>query len=109
MIRESDPPTPSKRLSTLGDARRPTSRSTATSSRPRCRKLLRGDLDWIVMKALEKDRTRRYETAHGLARDIERHLSDEPVRARPPSAGYRLKKFVRKHRSRAASAAVLAR
>ena len=73
------------------------------------RKLLRGDLDWIVMKALEKDRTRRYETVHGLARDVERHLSDEPVRARPPSAGYRLKKFVRKHRvAVAATVAVLA-
>jgi tetratricopeptide (TPR) repeat protein len=72
-------------------------------------KLLRGDLDWIAMKALEKDRTRRYETVHGLARDIERHLNDEPVRARPPSIGYRLKKYVRKHRvAAAATLAVLA-
>ncbi len=72
-------------------------------------RLLRGDLDWIVMKCLEKERTRRYETAHGLARDIERHLTDEPVHARPPSVPYRLQKFVRKHRIAVAStAAVLA-
>ena len=59
------------------------------------------------MKCLEKDRTRRYETVHGLARDIERHLSDEPVHARPPSAAYRLKKFVRKHRVAVAAAAAV--
>ena len=57
---------------------------------------MRGELDWIVMKALEKDRTRRYETANGLARDIQRYLADEPVEACPPSAGYRLRKFARK-------------
>ena len=60
---------------------------------------MRGELDWIVMKALEKDRTRRYETANGLARDLQRHLADEPVEACPPSAGYRLRKFARKHRA----------
>ena len=53
---------------------------------------MRGDLDWIVMKCLEKDRTRRYETANGLARDIKRHLNNEPVVARPPSVSYRLQK-----------------
>jgi serine/threonine protein kinase/tetratricopeptide (TPR) repeat protein len=61
-------------------------------------RLLRGDLDWITMKALEKDRDRRYETAAGLARDVQRYLTDEPVEACPPSAGYRLGKLVRKHR-----------
>ena len=60
---------------------------------------MRGELDWIVMKALEKDRTRRYETANGLARDVERYLHDEPVEACPPSASYRLRKFARKHRA----------
>ncbi len=59
---------------------------------------MRGELDWIVMKCLEKDRTRRYETANGLARDIKRYLADEPVEACPPSAGYRLRKFAHKHR-----------
>src|SRR5581483_10120036 len=59
---------------------------------------VRGDLDWIVMKCLEKDRSRRYETAAALARDVERYLADEPVEACPPSAGYRLGKFLRKHR-----------
>jgi tetratricopeptide (TPR) repeat protein len=62
-------------------------------------KLVRGELDWIVMKALEKDRTRRYETANGLARDIERYLGGDPVEAGPPSAGYRLRKFARKYRT----------
>jgi tetratricopeptide (TPR) repeat protein len=62
-------------------------------------KIVRGDLDWIVLKALEKDRTRRYETANGLARDIERHLSDEPVVAGPPRVGYKLRKFVRRNRT----------
>jgi hypothetical protein len=60
--------------------------------------LLRGDLDWIVMKCLEKDRTRRYETANGLARDIERHLNNEPVVARPPSTAYRFQKLVRRNK-----------
>src|SRR5262249_10156438 len=64
----------------------------------RLRGLVRGDLDWIVMKCLEKDRARRYDTANGLAEDIERHLASEPVLARPPSALYRLRKFVRRHR-----------
>ena len=86
VIRESDAPTPSKRLSTLGEAVGEISKHRQVEPAA-LRKLLRGDLDWIVMKCLEKDRTRRYETVHGLARDIERHLSDEPVLARPPSVG----------------------
>ena len=70
------------------------------------RKAVRGDLDWIVMKCLEKDRTRRYETANGLARDVERYLNDEPVTACPPSSGYRLRKFARKYRTGLAVAAL---
>src|SRR5262249_10545477 len=62
-------------------------------------KLVRGELDWIVMKTLEKDRNRRYETANGLARDVERYLDDEPVQACPPSAWYRLRKFLRRHKA----------
>ena len=60
---------------------------------------MRGELDWIVMKALEKDRARRYETANGLARDIERYLRDEPVEACPPSAWYRFRKFARRNKA----------
>src|SRR5262249_41463352 len=72
------------------------------------RQILRGELDWIVMKALEKDRTRRYETANALARDIQRYLADEPVEACPPSAGYKLRKFARKYRKALATVALFA-
>src|SRR3990172_8440574 len=68
---------------------------------------MRGDLDWIVMKALEKDRTRRYETANGLAMDVQRHLADEPVLAGAPSAMYRFQKFARRNRTAFAMAAVV--
>jgi eukaryotic-like serine/threonine-protein kinase len=71
----------------------------------RLSRLVRGELDWIVMKCLEKDRTRRYETVNGLARDVERYLHDEPVGACPPSAGYRLRKFARKYKKGLAAAA----
>src|SRR4029077_18231346 len=97
-IKEEEPPKPSTRLS----ASKETLASIAARRRTepaKLAKLVRGELDWIVMKALEKDRTRRYETANGLARDVERYLGDEPVEAGPPGAGYRLKKFVRKHRT----------
>ena len=98
IIRETDPPKPSTRLSTLGDAL--TEVAKHRHAQPdQLRKIIRGDLDWVVMKALEKDRTRRYETASELARDIERHLSYEPVVARPPGAMYRIKKFVRRNRA----------
>ncbi len=70
-------------------------------------KLVRGELDWIVMKCLEKDRSRRYDTATGLARDVERYLADEVVEARPPSAGYRLRKFIRRNKGRVVAAGVL--
>src|SRR5262249_5734702 len=70
-------------------------------------RLVRGELDWIVMKALDKDRGRRYETANGFARDIQRYLADEPVEACPPSHGYKLRKFVRKHRTPLATAGAI--
>src|SRR5213075_1618894 len=70
-------------------------------------RLVRGELDWIVMKALEKDRRRRYETANGFALDVQRYLADEPVLACPPSAGYRLRKFVRRNKKTLVPAALL--
>lgn len=98
IIREEDPPPPSLRLSsTVGESQ------TAVAAHRRVdpkvlSRLMRGDLDWIVMKALEKDRTRRYETANGFASDVKRYLNDEPVEACPPSAGYKLRKYARKHK-----------
>ena len=94
LIREEEPPKPSTRLSTSDSlAAIAAQRHTEPA---KLSKLVRGDLDWITMKALEKDRTRRYETANGLARDIQRYLTDEVVEARPPSTAYRLRKFARK-------------
>ena len=74
----------------------------------RLAKLVRGELDWIAMRALEKDRTRRYETANGLARDVERYLDGDPVEAGPPSAAYRLRKLIRKHRAALTTAGLFA-
>jgi WD40 repeat protein len=97
-IREKEPPRPSTRLSTLAaDALTTTAKHRHTDA-PKLIHLLRGDLDWIVMKAMDKDRSRRYETANGLARDIQRHLNNEPVNARPPSAAYRFERLVRRNR-----------
>jgi hypothetical protein len=97
IIREEEPPKPSMRLSTLGQAA--SAISTQRKSDPkRLSQLFRGELDWIVMKALEKDRNRRYETANAFAADVQRYLHDEPVLACPPSAWYRLGKFTRRHR-----------
>ena len=96
-IREDEPSKPSTRISTLGE----TGTKTAQQRRVDAKKLgslLRGDVDWIVMKCLEKDRNRRYETASGLAADIQRHLNDEPVTAGAPSATYRLSKFIKRNR-----------
>ena len=96
LIKEEEPPRPSVRLSGSGDLLKI---AAARKTEPaRLSRLVRGEVDWIVMKCLEKDRTRRYETANALARDVERHLKDEPVEACPPSAGYRLRKFTRKYR-----------
>jgi serine/threonine-protein kinase len=97
IIREEEPPKPSTRISTLGQAA--STVSTQRKSDPkRLSQLVRGELDWIVMKALEKDRNRRYETANGLAADVQRYLADEPVLACPPSAWYRCGKFTRRHK-----------
>ncbi len=96
-IREEEPTRPSTRLSESKDTL-PSISAQRKMDPARLTKFLRGDLDWIVMKALEKDRTRRYETANGLARDIRRYLDGDPVEACPPSPSYRLGKFARKHR-----------
>jgi serine/threonine protein kinase len=96
IIREEEPAKPSTRISTLGQAA--TTISANHKSEPRrLSQLFRGELDWIVMKALEKDRNRRYDSASSFAADVQRYLDDEPVQACPPSAGYRLRKFARKY------------
>src|SRR6185369_13384400 len=92
IIREVEPPKPSTRLSHNTDTLASVAAQRHTEPR-RLGAIVRGDLDWIVMKALEKDRQRRYETANGLAMDIRRYLSGEPVAAAPPSAAYQLRKF----------------
>jgi tetratricopeptide (TPR) repeat protein/tRNA A-37 threonylcarbamoyl transferase component Bud32 len=103
-IREIEPPRPSTRLSTMqGDALTAMAKRRGTESL-QLLKLIRGDLDWIVMKCLEKDRTRRYETANGLAMDIHRHLVGEAVVAVPPSSAYRMKKLILRHRVGVAAA-----
>jgi serine/threonine protein kinase/Tol biopolymer transport system component/tetratricopeptide (TPR) repeat protein len=106
IIREKEPLKPSTKLSTLGDTLTDVAEHRKASP-DLLRKLVRGDLDWIVMKSLEKDRARRYETANGLALDIRRHLEHEPVIARGPSTTYRLQKFLRRHRSQAIAALVM--
>jgi serine/threonine protein kinase len=105
-IREEEPPRPSLRLAK-------TERIAEIAARRRMEpdklvRLVRGELDWIVMKALEKDRNRRYATANGLARDVQRYLAGEPVEAGPPSAGYRLRKYAQKHRVALAMAGAFA-
>jgi serine/threonine protein kinase/tetratricopeptide (TPR) repeat protein len=124
VIREEEPPKPSTRLSELGSRSTPCaaaegSRSVSDTSSlesisalrrtepAKLTKLMRGELDWIVMKCLEKDRNRRYDTANGLARDIEHFLRNEPVQACPPSAGYRLRKFLSRNREAVLAAALL--
>src|SRR5262249_14706819 len=97
IIREEEPPKPSTRLTTLGQAATTVSAQRKTDPK-RLGQLLRGELDSIVMKALEKDRSRRYGTANDFAMDVQRYLADEPVQACPPSAGYRLQKFVRRNK-----------
>jgi serine/threonine protein kinase/tetratricopeptide (TPR) repeat protein len=106
-IKEEEPPKPSTRLSNSGD--RLASIAAVRGTEPsRLRRAVRGDLDWIVMKALEKSRTRRYETASGFARDLQRYLDGDAVEACPPSGGYRLRKFIGKHRGAIATASAFA-
>ena len=97
IIREVEPPTPSTRLSTL-KGNLPSVAAQRKTEPARLARLVRGDLDWIVMKCLEKDRSRRYETANGLAADIQRYLGGEAVFAAPPSAAYRLRKLIRRNK-----------
>jgi WD40 repeat protein/serine/threonine protein kinase len=103
LIREVEPPRPSTRLSTTDEL--PSVAANRSLEPKKLSGLVRGELDWIVMKALEKDRNRRYETANSLALDLQRYLHDEPVEACPPSAGYRLRKFARKNRVMLSTAA----
>ncbi|MDZ4849432.1 MAG: hypothetical protein SGI77_09060 [Pirellulaceae bacterium] len=105
-IRDKDPPRPSDRLSESRDAI--TGISLQRRIEPKkLQQLLRGDLDWIVMKSLEKDRRRRYESANGLAEDVRRFLNDQPIAARPPSRAYQFNRFVRKNRGLVASLATI--
>jgi WD40 repeat protein len=97
-IREREPMRPSTRLSTMLEGELTAMAEHRRTDAPRLIHLVRGDLDWIVMKCLEKDRARRYETANGLARDIERHLNHEPVAACPPSRAYQFRKLVIRHK-----------
>ncbi len=97
-IRESEPVPPSTRLATLKGDELTTKAKRRSADASKLLHQLMGDLDWIVMKCLEKDRTRRYETANGLGADLKRYLANEPVLARPPGAGYKIQKFVRRHR-----------
>src|SRR5579872_2400987 len=130
IIREDEPPKPSTRLSDLsrpGLPSRTSGQETAAAARSarsksslasiaalrktephKLSQLIRGELDWIVMKALEKDRNRRYETANGFALDIQRYLADEPVAACPPSAAYRFRKFARRNKAAFAIGATIA-
>ncbi len=107
IIREVDPPKPSTRISTLGKTLT-TVAARRQSDPAKLSVLVRGDLDWIVMKALEKDRTRRYDSATALAQDVQRHLTGEPVNAAPPSTRYRVSKFVRRNRGPVLAATIVA-
>jgi serine/threonine protein kinase/WD40 repeat protein len=105
LIREEEPPRPSTRLSTTEEL--PAIAANRGVEQRNLSGLLRGELDWIVMKALEKDRTRRYETANSFARDVQRYLDDEAVQACPPSTRYRVQKFVRRNKSPVVAGALL--
>src|SRR5262245_26599048 len=104
IIREKEPPRPSVRISTQGSAEIARHRRIDVHALSR---LLRGDLDWIVMRALEKDRSRRYASASELAQDVRRHLVDEPVQAGPPGATYRVRKFLKRNRAAVAWTATI--
>src|SRR5262245_743925 len=105
IVREVEAPRPSARLSTIDTL--PSVAANRGTEPAKLSKLMKGELDWVVLKALEKDRTRRYDTANALGRDIQRYLADEVVEARPPSAGYRLKKFVCRHKGQVIAASLV--
>src|SRR5438128_12816 len=105
VIREQEPSKPSTKLSTAAGL--PTLAANRGTEPAKLTKLVRGELDWIVMKALEKDRSRRYETANGFAMDVQRYLADESVLACPPSVGYRVRKFARRNKSGLAIAGLI--
>jgi tetratricopeptide (TPR) repeat protein len=107
-IREEEPRRPSTRLTTMDQGELTTAAERRQTDAPKLVHAVRGDLDWIVMKCLEKDRTRRYETANGLALDLQRHINNEPVLARPPSSWYRFQKMARRHQTAFAAAALMA-
>jgi WD40 repeat protein/serine/threonine protein kinase len=107
-VREQDPPLPSNRLTAMTEAQRTTMARCRQVDPSVLPKILSGDLDWIVMKCLEKDRTRRYETANGLALDVQHFLKHEPVTAAAPSAGYRMRKFVQRNRAPVITAGTIA-
>jgi len=106
LIREEDPPRPSTRLSTTEGL--PSIAANRSSEPRKLSVLVRGELDWIAMKCLDKDRNRRYETASALATDVQRYLSDEPVQASPPSAAYRFRKFARRNKAAFTTAVLFA-
>ena len=107
-IREKEPARPSTRVATMVNAELTATAERRRTEPPRLIHSLRGDLDWIVMKCIEKDRTRRYATAHDLAEDVQRYLDGDTVLARPPSNVYRLKKLLRRHQPVVAAAAAIA-
>jgi serine/threonine protein kinase/tetratricopeptide (TPR) repeat protein len=107
-IREEEPRRPSTRLTTMDKEELTTAAQRRQTDAPKLLHLVRGDLDWIVMKCLEKDRTRRYQTANELAFDLQRHVHNEPVLARPPSTAYRFQKMVRRNKMACAAVAAVA-
>jgi len=107
LIREEEPPRPSTRLSSLGNEDSAAIAKAHSVAFEKLNRMVRGDLDWIVMKSLEKDRNRRYESATEFAADIENYLNDQPVLARPPSASYQLGKFARRNKAALITAALL--
>jgi serine/threonine protein kinase/tetratricopeptide (TPR) repeat protein len=107
IIREEEPPRPSTRIGTLAADGAGSVSAQRGSDPRRLSRTVRGELDWIVMRCLEKDRTRRYETANALVRDVQRYLANEPIEACPPSTAYRLRKLVRRHRGAMVAASLL--
>jgi serine/threonine protein kinase len=107
-LREREPVRPSTRLSTMREGELTTTAKHRQADPAKLSALLRGDLDWIVMKCLEKDRARRYDTANGLATDIQRHLSSEPIIARPPSRWYRFERMVSRNKLAVSAAGAIA-